>query len=121
MTRPAMVIAVALGFLTAFVVGELGFLVAGSTVERPRTTLQAIRAEPVVEAFYAGINAWIATEDRSLELVLAPAFVDHTTSDDPDRNDQEFFAYLNAVRPRCHRCVSKFSRSKAPARRYPST
>jgi predicted ester cyclase len=98
MIRPALLVAIALGFLTAFVVGELGLFVADSDIAGSQTIVQAKRAEPVVEAFYAGVNAWIADGDPSLESVLAPGFVDHTSSSAPDRNAAELLDYLSAVR-----------------------
>jgi hypothetical protein len=99
MIRPVMLAAILLGFLTAFVVGELGFLVADSGFDVSRASNQEAQgAEPVVEDFYHGINDWIATGDPSLERLLAPGFVDHTSSSAPDRNAAELFAHLSAVR-----------------------
>jgi hypothetical protein len=99
MIRPVMLAAILLGFLTAFVVGELGFLVADSDFDVSRASNQEAQgAEPVVEDFYHGINDWIATGDPSLERLLAPGFVDHTSSSAPDRNAAELFAHLSAVR-----------------------
>jgi len=96
--RPALLVALALGFLTAFVAGMLGMVVVESDQTESRVAVEAQRTEPVVEAFYNGINAWIADEDPGLEQVLAPGFVDHTASNSPDRNAEEFFGYLSDVR-----------------------
>jgi hypothetical protein len=90
--------AIVLGFLTALVVGQLGMAMSRPGIGNPSLTIQSGHAAPVVEAFYAGINDWIATENRSLERVLAPEFLDHTSSSAPDRNSAELFTYLSSVR-----------------------
>ncbi len=97
MIRPAMLAAIALGFLTAVVVGELGLLMARQDLSNPPESVGVGQSETVVETFYEGVNAWIATGDRSLELVIAPDFVDHTLSQDPDRNGVELFEHLSAI------------------------
>ncbi len=98
MIRPATLTAIALGFLTAFVVGELGLLMADEDLRGSPAPVHVRQSEVVAQTFYEGVNAWIATGDRSLELVIAPDFVDHTLSQDPDRNDTAFFDHLSAIR-----------------------
>lgn len=98
MIRPATVAAVALGFLTAFVVGMLGLLVTDLDVGSSPESVPDGQTESLVESFYEGINAWIATEDRALEVVIAPDFIDHTLSRAPDRDKAAFYDYLNSVR-----------------------
>ncbi len=97
MMRPATMAAIALGFLTALVVGQLGLLMPSSDIDSTTASIQVNHTEPVVEAFYMGVNAWIATGDRSLERLIAPGFVDHTGSGAPDRSGSELFDQLSAI------------------------
>ncbi|MEZ4505308.1 MAG: hypothetical protein R2848_05395 [Thermomicrobiales bacterium] len=98
MTRPALLVALALGFLTAFVAGMLGMVVVESDQTESRSAVEAQPTEPVVEAFYDGINAWIADKDPVLEQVLAPGFVDHTASESYGRSTEAFLGFLSDVR-----------------------
>ena len=59
--------------------------------------MQMSRTQSVVEAFYTGVNAWIATGDRSLEHLIAPDFVDHTASGAPDRSRSGTLRQLSAI------------------------
>ncbi|MEZ4623219.1 MAG: hypothetical protein R2843_00075, partial [Thermomicrobiales bacterium] len=53
---------------------------------------------PAVEAFYEGMNRWIADGDRSLTAVLATGFVDHSLSGMPDRTASELLDDLSSLR-----------------------
>ncbi|MEZ4505309.1 MAG: hypothetical protein R2848_05400 [Thermomicrobiales bacterium] len=96
--RPALLVALALGFLTAFAAGLLGMIVVAPDYSESGTAIPAHHTDLVVKAFYSDINAWIAGKDHALEHMLGPDFVDHTTSESPDRNATEFLSYLSTIR-----------------------
>ena len=87
-----------MGFLTAFLLGQVGLLLTEADPDNQRASVDEMDARRTVEAFYEGINTWIATGEGPLEAVLAPGFVDHTLSGAPDRNAPELFDYLSSLR-----------------------
>lgn len=98
MTRPVALIALVLGFLTAFAVGQFGMLLTNpASVSDPRAAMVPDAAE-IVQAFYAGMENWITSGDLALDLLVTPEFIDHAMAGEPTRDRSAFFANLTSIR-----------------------
>jgi hypothetical protein len=98
MTRPVTLVALALAFLTAFAVGQVGMLVTNQNVANDPGYAEAPDTETIVRAFYDGIGSWITSGDRALDLMVTPEFIDHPMGGEPARDRAAFFSNLTSIR-----------------------
>jgi hypothetical protein len=97
MNTRATVVAVVLGFLTAWSAGQLGLLVIDGGTLRMQSVGTASESERVAMDFYEGVNRWIVTADPTLERTIASDFVDHSASSSPNCGPAELLDYLRQV------------------------
>ena len=98
MTRPVTLVALALAFLTAFAVGQVGMLVTNQNVANDPGYAEAPDTETIVRAFYDGIGSWITSDDRALDQMITPDFIDHAMDGEPVRDLAAFFSNLTSIR-----------------------
>jgi hypothetical protein len=98
MTRPVALVAIALGLLTAFAVGQLGMLLARPDIATGSRYADVADAEEIVQSFYDGIGNWITSGDRALDLIVTPEFIDHPMGGAPARDRAAFFSQLTSIR-----------------------
>lgn len=97
MTRPVTLVALALAFLTAFAVGQLGMLMTNQPAATDSRAAGAPDAEATVRAFYLGIGSWVTSGDRALEQTVAPEFIDHGMAGEPAHDRAAFFSNLTSI------------------------
>ncbi len=100
MIRPATLAAIALGFLTALVLGQVGQTLVASRVVAPRIDeSDDSGARKVVHEFYSDINRLLASGDTAIESRITSDFVDHQIDTQVDHDIVALIDELNAVRP----------------------
>src|SRR6186997_1829420 len=98
MVRSVTLVVLALGFLTAFAVGQLGMLLARPDVSTGPRYAEAPDAEDIVQDFYDGIGSWITSGDRALDLMVTPEFIDHPMAGADPLDRSAFFSNLTSIR-----------------------